>query len=103
MIYEKHIFVCTNQRVAGARPSCGDQHGISLIQEFKKQLNDKKLPIAIRAQKCGCLDICEKGPMVAVYPDAVFYGGVQVHDIQEIIESHIIGNQVVSRLEVKEK
>jgi len=103
MIYDKHIFVCTNQRVAGTRASCGEQHGIALIQEFKKQLNDKKLPIAVRAQKCGCLDICEKGPMVVVYPDAVFYGGVQIADVTEIIESHIKENKSVSRLEVKEK
>ncbi|MBX7180591.1 MAG: (2Fe-2S) ferredoxin domain-containing protein [Bacteroidia bacterium] len=103
MIYDKHIFICTNQRVPGTRPSCGEQEGLALVQEFKRQLNHKKLPISVRAQKCGCLDVCEKGPMVAIYPDAVFYGGVQVKDIQEIIESHIEGQQIVSRLEVKEK
>lgn len=103
MIYDKHIFICNNQRVPGTRPSCGEQEGLALVQEFKRQLNNKKLPISVRAQKCGCLDVCEKGPMVAVYPEGVFYGGVRTQDVTEIIESHIENNQVVTRLEVKEK
>lgn len=101
MLYNKHIFVCTNQRTADApRVSCGEAHGLELIAEFKKQINDKKLPVKVRTQKCGCLDVCEKGPNVVVYPDAVFYGGVKKENIAEIVNSHIENNIIVEHLRI---
>ena len=52
----------------------------------------------MRANKSGCLDQCEHGPTVVVYPDAVWYGRVTEADIDEIIERHIIGGEPVARL-----
>ena len=100
MIYQKHIFVCTNQRAEGLRKSCGEENGLKLVAEFKKCINEKRLPVKIRAQKCGCLDVCEKGPSVAVYPDGVFYGGVKIEDISKIVESHIVNNIPVEELRI---
>ncbi|HEY0770573.1 MAG TPA: (2Fe-2S) ferredoxin domain-containing protein, partial [Sphingobacteriaceae bacterium] len=66
MYYKKHIFICTNQRTAGGRPCCGEQHGLELVAAFKKHINDKGLSVNMRAQKSGCLDVCELGPSVVV-------------------------------------
>ncbi len=52
----------------------------------------------MRANKAGCLEQCEVGPTVVVYPDAVWYGGVTPADVDEIIDSHIIGGRPVERL-----
>jgi (2Fe-2S) ferredoxin len=52
----------------------------------------------VRANKAGCLDQCEIGPTVVVYPEAVWYGHVTPADVDEIIESHIIGGRPVERL-----
>jgi len=52
----------------------------------------------VRANKSGCLEQCEVGPTVVVYPDAVWYGGVTPADVDEIIDSHIVGGQPVKRL-----
>ena len=52
----------------------------------------------MRANKSGCLEQCEVGPTVVVYPDAVWYGGVTPADVDEIIDSHIVGGQPVKRL-----
>jgi len=52
----------------------------------------------VRANKAGCLDQCEVGPTVVVYPEAVWYGHVTPADVDEIIDSHIIGGQPVERL-----
>ena len=99
MIYEKHIFVCNNQRKEGAtRKSCGEAHGLEIVDSFKKRLKELNLPIKLRAQKCGCLDICDFGQTVAIYPEGVFYVGVEIEDINEIIEEHIIHNRPVQRL-----
>jgi (2Fe-2S) ferredoxin len=100
--YEKHLFICTNQRGEKApRPSCGEEHGIELVKAFKKAINDKKLNIPIRSQKAGCLDLCEQGPTVVVYPEGVFYGNVQLKDIQEIVDKHIVLGKPVERLRLK--
>ena len=52
----------------------------------------------VRANKAGCLDQCEKGPSVVVYPDAIWYGGVTEADVNEIVEQHILGGRPVQRL-----
>lgn len=99
--YDRHIFICNNQRTAGARPSCGNDHGLALVAAFKKQINDQNLNVPVRAQKSGCLDICELGPSVVVYPDGVFYGGVQLSDVEEIVREHIVGGRPVERLRLR--
>ena len=98
MKYKKHIFICTNQRAEGERVCCGEQHGLELVKLFKKELKDRGLNKTMRAQKAGCMDICEYGPNVVVYPDGVFYGGVQPDDVKEIVEQHLVNNKTVERL-----
>lgn len=91
-----------NQRAAGAtRRSCGEAHGLELVDAFKKKLKELNLPIKLRAQRAGCLDICDYGPTIAVYPDGVFYVGVEVSDVDEIINEHIINNRPVERLRLR--
>lgn len=99
--YQKHLFICTNQRTGGARPSCGLDHGLELTAAFKKSIKDKNLDFPIRAQKAGCLDLCELGPTVVVYPEGIFYGNVQLSDVEEIVEQHIVNGNPVERLRLR--
>lgn len=102
MIYEKHIFICTNQRADDAsRKSCGEAHGLQLVDAFKKKLKELQLPNKLRVQKAGCLDICDFGPTIVIYPEGVFYVGVQLSDVDEIINEHIINNKPVERLKLE--
>lgn len=96
--YTQHLFVCTNQRPPDTRISCGENHGMALVAAFKKAINDRNLDFPVRAQKSGCLDICESGPSVVVYPEGVFYGKVQLSDVDEIVEHHIKNGKPVERL-----
>jgi (2Fe-2S) ferredoxin len=97
--FEKHIFICCNQREAGHPRGCCDPNADDGLQKaFKKALAERDLTRRVRANKAGCLDQCEHGPTVVVYPDTVWYGGVTEADIDEIIESHIIGGEPVARL-----
>jgi (2Fe-2S) ferredoxin len=98
--FDKHIFICTNQRAGkpGEKPSCGETHGLEIVESFKKKLKDKKLPIKVRAQRAGCLDVCLYGQTIVVYPEGIFYVGVEQKDVDEIIEEHIINNRPVQRL-----
>jgi (2Fe-2S) ferredoxin len=101
MIFDVHIFVCTNQRSSGEKRSCGEAHGLELVSEFKKYLKNSDLKITARANRSGCLGICDFGPTVAVYPEGIFYVGVKKSDVAEIIQSHIIGGKPVDRLVLK--
>ena len=98
MKYKKHIFICTNQRAEGQRKSCGEECGMNLVREFKKQLKDRNIDFPVRAQRSGCLDACEHGPAMVVYPEGVFYGAVQESDISLIIDEHILNDRPVARL-----
>ena len=97
--FDKHIFICTNQRAANVpKTSCGEVHGMEIVDAFKKRLKEKNLSIKVRAQKAGCLDICNYGQTIVVYPEGVFYVGVKIDDVEEIIEEHIVHNRPVKRL-----
>ena len=98
MLYEKHIFICTNQRPAGSRVCCGEEHGLALVAAFKKMINAKQLNTKIRAQRTGCMETCELGPSVVVYPEGIFYGNVQLSDVEEIVTEHLENDRIVNRL-----
>jgi (2Fe-2S) ferredoxin len=96
--FDKHIFICMNQREPGHPRGCCDPTGQGELQRlFKIKLAQRGVK-NVRANKSGCLDQCELGPTVVVYPEAVWYGSVKPEDVDEIIESHIIGGTPVSRL-----
>jgi (2Fe-2S) ferredoxin len=97
--FERHIFVCCNQRPADHPRGCCDPSAQAQLQFlFKQKLAVLGLKDRVRANKSGCLDQCEHGPTVVVYPDAVWYGRVTAADVDEIIESHILGGKPVERL-----
>jgi (2Fe-2S) ferredoxin len=97
--FDKHIFICCNRREPGhVRGSCDPTGSEALQKAFKKALAERGLNRRIRANKSGCLDQCEKGPTVVVYPEAVWYGRVTEADVNEIVEQHLIGGRPVERL-----
>ncbi len=90
--FDKHLFVCGNQRPAGHPRGCCDASASEALQKaFKKALAERGLSRHIRANKSGCLDQCEHGPTVVVYPDGVWYGGVTESDIPDILDALVSG------------
>jgi len=98
-LFEHHIFICTNERDESAsRPSCLAAGSKKLKSAFKDAIKDAGLKHKVRANESGCLDQCEHGPVVVVYPDAIWYGGVHVRDAEEIVREHLVGGRPVERL-----
>ena len=96
--FDKHLFICCNTREPGhPRGCCNPGATDALHKAFKKALAERGVK-RVRANKSGCLDQCEKGPSVVVYPDTVWYGKVTEADVNEIVEQHIIGGRPVERL-----
>jgi (2Fe-2S) ferredoxin len=99
--FDKHIFVCGNQRADGhPRGSCDPTGSADLQRAFKSHLAQCGVLAGVRANKSGCLDQCEHGPTVVVYPEGVWYGNVITADVSEIVNSHILGNRPVERLRI---
>lgn len=100
--YQRHLFFCCNQRPAGERACCNDK-GASAMRDYAKQ-RVKQLGLAgpgqVRINQAGCLDRCEEGPCMVVYPEAVWYTYVDEHDIDEIIVEHLQHGRVVERLKL---
>jgi (2Fe-2S) ferredoxin len=100
--YTRHIFVCTNRRPADNPKGCCALKGSeAVLDRFKEELHRRGLKGQMRANAAGCLDACAFGTSVVVYPEGVWYGGVQVADVVEIIDSHLLGHRPVERLRMK--
>lgn len=101
--FDHHLFVCCNQRLADHPRGCCDPSASAALQKaFKKALAERGLTRRIRANRSGCLDQCEHGPNVVVYPEAIWYGGVTEGDIPEIIDGILTG-QPVARLRLDDE
>jgi (2Fe-2S) ferredoxin len=96
---DHHIFICTNERdESAARSSCLPKDSKKLKAAFKDAIKESGLKYLIRANELGCLDQCEHGPIVVVYPEAVWYGFVHVEDVKEIVTEHFLHGRPVERL-----
>ena len=99
--FKKHIFICENIRDEfHTKQSCGRLGGIEIRDKFKKRLRELELTQSIRANSSGCLGACKFGPVAVVYPEGRWYGGVKLEDVEEIIQSDLINNKIVERLEI---
>jgi (2Fe-2S) ferredoxin len=97
--FSHHIFVCCNRREPGsARGCCDPDGGEALRSAFKAELKKRQLGSAVRANKAGCLDQCELGPTVVIYPQAIWYGGVKLADVPRIVEETVVGGRILDDL-----
>jgi (2Fe-2S) ferredoxin len=91
--YDTHVFVCTSGDTC---PGQGD------VEQFVKYLRGEMVRAGkkddVRINKAGCFSQCGHGPMIVVYPENVWYAGVQAADLPDIVQSHILGGKPVERL-----
>ncbi|HWP94674.1 MAG TPA: (2Fe-2S) ferredoxin domain-containing protein [Gammaproteobacteria bacterium] len=99
--YRYHVFFCTNLRTDG-RACCQARGGAAMRAYAKEQVKTKGLAGrgGVRINSAGCLDRCEEGPVLVVYPEGIWYTYVDEADIDEIIEEHLCQGRVVERLKL---
>ena len=100
MKYRKHIFVCINERNNNLKKSCGSL-GLDIRNKLVEELRKNNLLHEVRANKSGCLDGCVIGPVIVIYPQAIWYKNVNLNDVPEIIQETIINNRIIKRLLLK--
>ena len=87
----KHVLVCGNA-------DCADSGSITLIATLRRLLKETGREQDIRVTRTSCMGRCGEGPTVAVYPDGIWYRGVKETDAKELVEEHLLGDRLVSRL-----
>ena len=100
--FDKHVFFCTNQRSDGG--DCCNNHGAQKARDYVKN-KVKELGISnrhnnIRINSAGCMDRCDVGPVIVVYPEGVWYTYRDEKDLEEIITEHLQHGRVVERLKI---
>jgi (2Fe-2S) ferredoxin len=97
--FERHLFVCVNERPPDdPRGCCSARGGAAVLEALRLEVRSRGLKGRVRVNQAGCLDACASGVSVVVYPEGVWYGGVTAADVKEIVEQHVIGGTVVERL-----
>ena len=98
LYFDTHVFCCTNQRSLNHPSGCCGSKGSESLRNYMKnkikELNNNK----IRINASGCLDRCNLGPVMVIYPEGVWYKYNSKNDVDEIIESHLLNNKKVSHL-----
>ena len=99
--YRYHIFFCVNRRDDGS--ACCANHPAQEMRNYAKE-RIKSLGLQghgdVRVNNAGCMDRCEEGPVMVIYPEGVWYTYVDKEDIDEIIDEHIKHGRIVERLKI---
>ena len=100
LYYDLHVLCCTNERPQGhQRGCCATKNSMKYLNYIKARVKELKIPKS-RVNKSGCLDRCELGPAIVIYPEGTWYSCHSIEDAEEIIQKHILGGEVVERLQL---
>ena len=96
---ERHLFVCVNERDPdNPKGCCASKGGAEVRSKLKRMAFDAGLRGKVRINSAGCLDQCAEGVTLVVHPEAVWYGGVTVDDLDELFHEHVLHGRPVERL-----
>jgi (2Fe-2S) ferredoxin len=99
--FTSHIFVCCNTREPGhPRGCCNPDRSESLRHCFKAELAARGLGPLVRVNAAGCLEQCECGPTVVIYPQGIWYGNVTPADVPRILDETVIGGRVLEDIQI---
>jgi (2Fe-2S) ferredoxin len=94
-----HVFICASCRINGTQKGfCHAKGSVDLIQRFMEEIDECDLSSDVMVTNTGCFGICDKGPVVVVYPEGTWYGNVTEDDVAEIVEQHFENGEKVESL-----
>ena len=99
-----HLFVCCNQREPGHPRGCCDPEGQTALRNaMKAEFKQQGLGAEFRCNEAGCLEQCEYGPTVVLYPQGIWYGRVTAADVPRIVAETVIGGRVLEDLRIPDE
>jgi (2Fe-2S) ferredoxin len=102
LVYQSHVFICQNKRPDGHPRGCCEDKGATKLRNYMKA-RAKEMGFGLdqlRVNTAGCLERCELGPTMVIYPEAVWYHFRTTEDIEEILETHLKQGKRVERLQL---
>ena len=100
--FERHVFFCTNQRPeVHPKGFCASKNSTVLRAYMKKKTKELVSGKKIRITASGCLDHCEFGPTLVVYPDNVWYSCKTEEEVDQVINEHLINDRIAKNLQIK--
>ena len=96
--YRRHVFCCTNERPPGHKRGCCAAKGAVKLRDYMKARAKEMGLKDVRINSAGCLDRCELGPTVVIYPEGVWYRYDSPADVDEILTTHVRDGGRVERL-----
>lgn len=101
--FTHHVFICGNARQPGhPRGSCDPEGNQTIRNAFKRELKRAGLGLLARANHAGCLEQCEHGPTVVIYPQGIWYGKVTLEDVPRIVRRTILEGEILPDLLIAE-
>jgi (2Fe-2S) ferredoxin/SAM-dependent methyltransferase len=95
--FRHHVFICDQRKPEGL-PCCAARGSATVIEALRREIAAQALLDVVQVTTCGSLGLCERGPNLVVYPDGVWYSGVGVADVPEIVREHFKNGRPVERL-----
>ena len=95
--FRLHLFVCTQQKPEGI-PSCPARGSVAVLGALDREIQVRGLNHDVQLTTCGCMGLCDEGPVMVVYPAGVWYRRVQPSDISDIVSTHLGNGKPVNRL-----
>jgi len=96
--FARHIFVCTQEKPEGVT-CCPASGSMSVLGALHGELGRQGLSGEVQVSSCGCLGLCDEGPIMITYPEGVWYRKVKPEDVPEIVSAHLRNGKIVSRLQ----
>ncbi len=94
-----HVFICTSCRVNGQQKGfCYSKNSVDIVERLMEEIEDRGLSGDVVINNTGCFGICDKGPIIVVYPEGIWYGNVSEGDVERIVEQHLENGIPVSDL-----
>jgi (2Fe-2S) ferredoxin len=96
-----HFFICTSSRAGGEQKGfCHSKDANNLLQKFVEVIDENGFSGDCMVTNTGCFGLCDKGPVVVVYPQGIWYGNVTMVDVEDIVLSHFDKNEPLARLRI---
>jgi (2Fe-2S) ferredoxin len=101
MVYKYHVLMCTGSKLVGDKKgTCNSRQGVELVKKLMMELEERDLASEVIVSATTCYGICEKGPVMVVYPEGVWYGGLTQEAVAKIVEDHLENSQPVKEYQI---
>ena len=96
--FRYHVYACQQEKPGTSLPCCSARGSAQVLEELRKELAAQGLMNDVQVTTCGSLGMCERGPNMVVYPEGIWYSGVQVADVPELVREQVVNGRPLERL-----